>query len=75
MAHENSKAWSSKAFAVEHAEMSKFLDASDNIKEMPDMKEFLDNMETEVCDDYVIQNKSETQSHATDPTILKLEST
>jgi hypothetical protein len=43
------KAPSYEAFAVEQAEISEFLDASGNIKEMPKMKEFLDNMETGVC--------------------------
>jgi hypothetical protein len=28
--------------------MSEFSDASDNIKEMPEIQEFLDNIETEV---------------------------
>jgi hypothetical protein len=54
--------------------MSEFSDESDGIKEMPEMQEFLDNMETEVCNHYVILNKSETRSHTTDPTVLKLES-
>jgi hypothetical protein len=53
--------------------MSEFSDASDNIKEMPEMQEFLDNMETEVTNHYVILNKSETQSHIPDPKVLKLE--
>jgi hypothetical protein len=35
------------------------------------MQEFLDNMETELSNHYVILNKSETQSHTTDPTVLK----
>jgi hypothetical protein len=47
----------------------------DDIKEMPEMQEFLDNMETEVCHHYIILNKSKTQSHTTDPTGLKLELT
>jgi hypothetical protein len=54
--------------------MSKFSDASDNLREMPEMQEFLDNMETEVCNHYVTLNKSKTQSHTTDHTVLKLES-
>jgi hypothetical protein len=45
------------------------------MKEMPEMQEFLDNMETEVCNHYIILNKSETGSHTTDPTFQKLEST
>jgi hypothetical protein len=69
------KKTSSEAFAAEQAEMSEFSCASDNIKDMPEMQEFLDNMETEVCNHYVILNKSEAQSHTTDPTVLKLEST
>jgi hypothetical protein len=38
--------------------MSEYLDASDDIEEMPEMQEFLDNMENEVCNHYVILNKS-----------------
>jgi hypothetical protein len=53
--------------------MPKYSDASDNIKEMPETQEFLDKIETEVCNQYVILNKSETQSLTIDPTILKLE--
>jgi hypothetical protein len=34
--------------------MSEFSDASDDIKKMPEMQEFLDNIETEVCNHYVI---------------------
>jgi hypothetical protein len=59
-AQQKPKATSSKAFAVEQAEISGFSDAFDNIKEMPEMQEFLDNMETEVCNNYIIQNKSKT---------------
>jgi hypothetical protein len=55
--------------------MSEFSDAPDNIKKMPEMQEFLDNMETEVYNHYVILNKSETQSHTTDHTVLKIELT
>jgi hypothetical protein len=36
-------------FAIEQAEMFEFSDVSNNIKEMPEMQEFLDNMETKVC--------------------------
>jgi hypothetical protein len=32
-------------------------------------------METEICNHYVILNKSETKSHTSDPTVLKLELT
>jgi hypothetical protein len=32
-------------------------------------------METEVCNHYVILKKSKTQSHTTDPTVLKFELT
>jgi hypothetical protein len=74
-AQQKPKATSSEAFAVEQAEMSEISDASDDMKEMPEMQEFLDNMETELCNHYVILNKSETQSHTTDPTVLKLELT
>jgi hypothetical protein len=55
--------------------MSEFSDASDNMKEMPEMQDFLDNMETEVRNHYVIQNKSEAQSHTIDPKVLKIELT
>jgi hypothetical protein len=63
----------SEPFAIEETEISKFSDASDNIKETPEIREFLDNMETEVCNHYVILNKSKAQSHTTDPTVLTLE--
>jgi hypothetical protein len=43
------KATSSGAFAIEQEEISEFSDASDNIKQMPEMQEVLDNMETKVC--------------------------
>jgi hypothetical protein len=72
-AQQKPKATSSEAFAVEQAEMSEFSDASDNMKDIPEMQEFLDDMETEVCSYYVILNKSETKSHTTDPIALKLE--
>jgi hypothetical protein len=39
----------SEAFAIEQAEISEFSDVSENVKEMPEMQKFLDNMETEVC--------------------------
>jgi hypothetical protein len=55
--------------------MSEFSDASDDIKEIPKMQELLDNMETQVCNHYVILNKSETGFHTTDPKVLKLELT
>jgi hypothetical protein len=55
--------------------MSEFSDASDDIIEMPETQESLDNMETEVCNHYVILNKSKIQSHTTDATVLKLELT
>ena len=58
----NSKESSNEAFAVEH-EMSNTLDAYDNLNEMPEIQEFLNNMETE----------PETQSHTTESTVLKLE--
>jgi hypothetical protein len=74
-AQQKPKATSSEAFGVEQAETSEFSDVSNNIKEMPEMQEFLNNMETEVCNHYVILNKSEFQSHNTDPTVLKLELT
>jgi hypothetical protein len=51
-AQQNPKATSSEAFAVEQTEMSEFSDASDNIKKMPEMQEFLGIMETEVCNHY-----------------------
>jgi hypothetical protein len=66
---------SSEAFAVEQADMSEFSDASDDIIEMSEMKEFFDNMETEVCNHYFILNKSKVQSHTTDSTVLKLKLT
>jgi hypothetical protein len=72
-AQQKPKATASEAFAVEQKEMSEFSDSSDNIKEMPEMQELLDDKETEVCDNYVILNKSETQCHTTDPTVVKLE--
>jgi hypothetical protein len=53
-AQQKPKATSSKVFAIEQAEMSKLSGASENIKNMPEMHEFLDNMETEVCNHYVI---------------------
>jgi hypothetical protein len=53
--------------------MCDFLDAYDNIKEMPEMQEFLDNKETEVCNHHVILNKSKIQSHTNDPTLLILQ--
>ena len=53
--------------------MSDFLDASDNLNEMPELQEFLENMETEVCNHYAIRNKPETQSYPTESTVLKLE--
>jgi hypothetical protein len=56
----NKRPDSSEAFAVEQTEMSEFSDASDDIKEMPEMQELLDNMETDVCNHYIILNKSET---------------
>jgi hypothetical protein len=39
---------------------------------MPEMEEFLDDMETEECNLNVIINMSKTQSHTADPTVLKL---
>jgi hypothetical protein len=74
-AKQKPKSTSSEAPVVEQAEVSEFSYASDNIKEMPEIQEFLDNMETEVCNHFVILNKSETWSHTPDPTVLKLEST
>ena len=53
--------------------MSNTLDAYDNLNEMPEMQEFLENMETKVCYHYVILNKFETQSNTTETTALKLE--
>ena len=47
---------SNEAFAVE-PDMSNMLDA---LNEMPEIQEFLQNMETEVCKHYAILNKSET---------------
>ena len=63
---------SHEAFAVEH-EMSDFLYTSNNLNELPEMQEFLENMETKVCNHYVILNKQKTQSHPTESTVLKLE--
>jgi hypothetical protein len=74
-AQQKRKETSSETFAIGQAEVSEFSDASDSIKEMPEIQEYLDNMETEVCNHYVILNKCETQSHTTDPTVLKLELT
>jgi hypothetical protein len=71
-AQQKPKATSSEAFALEQAKMSEFSDAFDDIKEMPEMQEFLDNMENGLCNYYVILNKSKTQSHTTDPSVLKL---
>ena len=68
----NSQENSNKAFAVKH-EMSDILDASNNLNVIPEMQEFLENMETEECNHYVILNKSETISHTTESTVLKLE--
>jgi hypothetical protein len=51
---------SNEVFAIEQLEMSEFSDASDNIKEMPEINESLDNMKTEVCNHFIILNKSET---------------
>jgi hypothetical protein len=42
---------------------------------MPEMQEFLENMETEVCNNYATLNKSKSQSHTTDFTVLILELT
>jgi hypothetical protein len=42
--------------------MPEFSDASDDIEEMPEMQEFLGNIETEVFNHCVILNKSKTQS-------------
>jgi hypothetical protein len=69
------KATSSEVFAVEQVEMSESSDAPDKIKEIPEMQEFLDNMETKVCNHYEVLNKSEILSHTTDPIFLKLELT
>jgi hypothetical protein len=51
---QKSKATTSEGFAIAQTETSKFLDESDDIEEIPEMKEFLDNMETEVCNHYII---------------------
>jgi hypothetical protein len=68
-AQQKPKSTSSEAFAVEQAKMSEFSDASEEIKEMLEIQEFFDNTETEVCNHYIILNKSETLSqHTTDPT-------
>jgi hypothetical protein len=48
MRSSKTQATSSEAFAVEQVKMSRFSDASDDINEMPEMQEFLDNMETEL---------------------------
>jgi hypothetical protein len=56
MALQNPKATSNKAFAVEQAKISEFSDASKNIKEIPEMNEFSDNMVFEVCNHYTINN-------------------
>jgi hypothetical protein len=71
-AQQKPKATSIEAFAVEHEDMFEYKDASNNIKEMPEIQEFLDNVENELCN-HVILNKSETQFHTTDPTVVKLE--
>ena len=52
--------------------MSELSDASNNQNEMPEIQEFLENMETEVCNPYVLLNKIETRSNTTDTTALKL---
>jgi hypothetical protein len=49
--------------------MSEFSDASEEIKKMPKIQELLDNTENEVCNHYVILNKSKTLSHNIDPTV------
>jgi hypothetical protein len=51
--------------------MSEFSEPSDNIEVMIEVQDFLDNMEKEVREHYVILNKSEAQSQSTDPTVLK----
>jgi hypothetical protein len=74
-AQQKPKATSCEAFAVEQAGMSEFSDVSVKVNEIHQMQEFLDNMETEVCNHYVILNKSKTQSHTTNLTVLKFELT
>jgi hypothetical protein len=59
-------------FMVEH-EMSDLSVASNNLNEMPEMQEFLRNMETEVCNHFVILNKIETKSNTTDTAVSRLE--
>ena len=68
----NSQETSNEAFAIK-SEMSDFSDASNNLNEMPEMQEILEKMETEICNHYVILNKTETRSHPTESTVLKLE--
>ena len=48
--------------------MSELSDASNNLNEMPEIQEFLENMETEVYNEYVLLNKIETRSITTDTT-------
>jgi hypothetical protein len=63
---------SNEGFAVEQ-EMSNILDATNDVNEMPETNEFLENMETEVCNHYIILNKSGTQVSTTESTVLRLE--
>jgi hypothetical protein len=70
-AHQKPNTISSETFAFEQAEMTEFSDASDDIQEIPEMKEFFDNMEIEVCNQYVILSKYKTQSHMLNITLTK----
>jgi hypothetical protein len=54
-----SQGTSNEAFAVEH-EMSDFLDASNNLNEIPVIQKFVENMHSEVCNHYVILSKTKT---------------
>jgi Reverse transcriptase (RNA-dependent DNA polymerase) len=67
-----SKTNAQENFMVEH-EMSDLSVASNNLNEMPEMQEFLRNMETEVCNHFVILNKIETKSNTTDTAVSRLE--
>jgi hypothetical protein len=60
-------------FTVTHAEMFKFPYKSSSIKETTEIQEFLDDMETEVCNHYAILINSKSKSHTTYPRVIKLE--
>jgi hypothetical protein len=54
---EKSNKTSNEAYAMEQ-EMSEFLDAKHDLNEITEMQDFLENLETETCNHFLIVNKT-----------------